>query len=73
MGILTRRQGDAYVITSDHTAEDLSRKHAPRRVRDTYQVWTGAEWSINMTEALTFDSLDNADDYVREHYAKVQV
>jgi hypothetical protein len=73
MGILTRRQGNEYVITSDHTAEDVSRKHAPRRLADVYQVWTGAGWSIDMAEAMKFESLEDADEYVREHYAKVRI
>jgi len=73
MGILTRRQGNDYVITSDHTADEASPKHAPRRLNDTYQVWTGAAWSSVMTEAMTFASLDDADEYVRAHYAKVRV
>ena len=73
MGILTRRQGNSYVITSDHTADEVSRTHAPRRLADVYQVWTGAAWSTNMTDAMQFNSLDDADDYVRANYAKVRV
>jgi len=73
MGILTRRQGADYVISSDHTAEDVVRKHAPRRMNEAYQVWTGTGWSATRTEALTFTSLDDADEYVRLHYLKVRV
>jgi hypothetical protein len=72
MGILTRRQGPSYVITSDHTADE-SKKHAPRRLADVYHVWTGATWSDNMADAMTFVSLDEADDYVRANYGKVRV
>ena len=73
MGILTRLQGKLYVITSDHTAEDASPKHAPRRLADVYQVWTGSGWSTDAGAAMTFETLDDADEYVRAHYAKVRV
>ena len=73
MGILTRRQGTAYVISSDHTADEAAKKHAAHRLNDVYQVWTGNGWSETMTEALLFDRMDDADEYVRAHYAKVRV
>jgi hypothetical protein len=72
MGILTRRQGNHYVISSDHTA-DVANKRAPRHLTDDYQVWTGKQWSANTTDALNFESLDEADEYVRANYAMVRV
>jgi hypothetical protein len=72
MGILTRRQGTHFVISSDHTAE-ASNKRAPRHLANDYQVWTGKRWSANMTDAMNFESLDDADEYVRANYALVRV
>ncbi len=72
MGILTRRQGKHFVISSDHTAE-ASAKRAPRHLNDDYQVWTGINWSANMADAMCFESLDEADEYVRANYALVRV
>jgi hypothetical protein len=71
MGILTRRQGDAFVITSDRTSDSTPTKQAPRRLSDTYQVWTGASWSTKMADGLSFASLEDADEYVRANFGKV--
>lgn len=71
MGILTRKQGGTFVISSDQNALDPSNKRAPRRLDEPYQVWTGVHWSINIDEALMFESLDDADEYVRANYSKV--
>jgi len=71
MGILTRPQGKQFVISSDHT-DEMSAKRAPRRLTEEYQVWTGAQWSMDMTDAMLFESLDDADDYVRSNYAKIR-
>ena len=71
MGILTRRQGEAYVITSDREAHDAPSKRAPRWLADSYRVWTGVEWSTNRSAALNFGSLEDADEYVRANYSKV--
>jgi hypothetical protein len=68
MGILTRRQGDLFVISSDQTAQLPATKRAPRHVNDICQVWSDGTWSINVEEAMTFASLDEADEYVRAHY-----
>ena len=71
MGILTRQLGIKYIITSDQMSGDVVTKRAPRFRADVYQVWTGAVWSADIAAALSFDSLDDADEYVRMHYAKV--
>jgi hypothetical protein len=71
MGILTRRQGDTYVITSDRTSDATPSKQAPRRLSDAYQVWTGASWSTNTADGISFSSLDDADEYVRANFGKV--
>lgn len=71
MGILTRKQGTKYVISSDRDLDHKTSKRAPRTASDVYQVWTGIEWSTNLSDALGFDSLDDADEYVRANYNKV--
>jgi len=71
MGILTRRQGESFVITSDRIAQEPQTKRAPARLNGVYQVWTGAHWSTNVDEAMNFASLDEADEYVRANYAQM--
>ncbi len=71
MGILTRRQGELFVISSDQTEPGLANKRPPRRVNDAYLVWTGDRWSTEPGEAILFASLDEADEYVRANYGKV--
>ncbi len=72
MGILTRKQGTGFVIGSDRSATDAPTTRAPKgRLSDSIAVWTGETWSPEMAEALTFDTLDAADEYVRANYAKV--
>ncbi len=71
MGILTRRQGDAFVITSDRPPGTDATKRAPSRLTDDYQVWDGAAWSASKSEALCFASLDAADEFVRANIAKM--
>ena len=71
MGILTRQQGDVFVITSDRSSDAAPTTRAPARLTDIYQVWTGARWSISKTDAISFASLAEADEYVRANSAKV--
>ncbi len=71
MGILTRQQDDAFVISSDKPAGSTSATRAPTRIVTDYEVWTGAEWSQNHAEAMQFSSLDDADEYVRANFARV--
>ena len=71
MGILTRKQGGTFVISSDHNPLDALGRRAARRLDEPYHVWTGANWSANNDDAMTFQSLDDADEYVRANYAKV--
>ena len=71
MGIMTRKQGTAFVITSDSCSATAPTVRAPKRQSDVYEVWTGERWSVAMEEAKLFDTLDHADEYVRANYAKV--
>lgn len=71
MGILTRKQDERFVVSSDHASRGATSRRAPRHLNEPYQVWTGLNWSPNVTEAVGFDSLDDADEYVRANYAKL--
>ncbi len=71
MGIMTRQQGDTFVITSDRAFGASPTARAPTRLTEVYEVWTGTCWSATREEAISFHSLDAADEYVRANYAKV--
>ena len=72
MGILTQQQGTKYVISSDRNSADAPTKHPPRgKPFATYEVWTGSTWSTAGSDATIFDSLNAADLYVKENYARL--
>ena len=72
MGVMARKSGEDFIITSDSVAGEAASHRAPkRRANETYQVWTGTGWSANATDAKTFPAIDAADEYVRANYAKV--
>jgi len=72
MGIMTRKSGTEYVISSDRSATDAPVNRAPKgRPSGNYEVWTGDAWSAEMTAAKTFGTLDDADEYVRANFKKV--
>jgi len=72
MGILTRKQGTGFVIGSDRGATDAPTTRPPNgRLSESIAVWTGETWSAVMNEAMTFDTLDEADEYVRANLSKV--
>jgi hypothetical protein len=72
MGILTRKQGTSFVIGSDRSLTDAPTTRPPTgRLSESIAVWTGENWSAVMTEAMTFETLDDADEYVRANYSKV--
>jgi hypothetical protein len=72
MGILTRKQGTGFVIGSDRNATDASTTRPPKGpLSDSIAVWTGETWSAVMNEAMTFETLDDADEYVRANFSKV--
>jgi len=72
MGILTLQQGEEYVITSDCSSTDVPSKRAPKRGPSaSYQVWTGDTWSPAKTDAMSFGTLDEADEYVRANYRRL--
>ena len=71
MGILTRQVGTKYVISSDRAIDGVTTKRAPRLRAEFFQVWTGTAWSVDVAEALVFESLDAADEYVKVNYPSV--
>jgi hypothetical protein len=63
MGILTLQQGERYVISSDRSMTDAPVNRPPKaKLSEDYQVWTGDAWSLVQTDAMTFDTLDDADE-----------
>jgi hypothetical protein len=72
MGILTLLQGQVYVISSDRSMTDAPiKKPLKSRPSGNYQVWAGDTWSLVKTDAMTFGSLDEADEYVRANYSRL--
>jgi hypothetical protein len=72
MGVMTRKSGESFIITSDRIAGELPSSRAPKkRASDVYQVWTDNGWSTTMTDAKIFTAMGAADEYVRANYARV--
>ena len=72
MGVMAREQGEFYVITSDRTLGDSPSKTAPKKPNDgIYQVWTGDEWSTDTSDAITFEAIEEADEYIRKNAGQV--
>jgi hypothetical protein len=72
MGILTLQQDGKYVISSDRGITDAPVSRPPKgKLSGDYQVWTGDKWSLVKTDATTFDTLDEADEYVKANYHRL--
>jgi hypothetical protein len=72
MGVMARKSGDNFIITSDRIEGELPSIRAPKKqMTDVYRVWTGIGWSATMTDAKPFAEIDAADEYVRANYALV--
>ncbi|HEX4145654.1 MAG TPA: hypothetical protein VHY91_19265 [Pirellulales bacterium] len=72
MGILTQQQGAKYVISSDRSQADAPTNRPPRgKPFATYEVWTGETWSVAVNDATFFDSLVDADQYVKDNYTRL--
>ena len=68
MGVMVREQGERFVITSDRRSGDSPSKVAPKKPNDgVFQVWTGNKWSTITADAITFEAIEEADDYIREN------
>jgi hypothetical protein len=72
MGILTLQQDGKYVISSDRSITDPPVNRPPKGGPSSdYQVWTGEHWSLVKTDASTFGTLDEADEYVKANYRRL--
>jgi hypothetical protein len=72
MGILTLQQDGKYVISSDRGMTDAPVNRPPKgKPSGDYGVWTGDSWSLAKSDAMTFDTLDAADEYVKANYRRL--
>ncbi len=72
MGVMPRKSGEKFIITSDRVAGELPSNRVPKkRPLEVFQVWTGQEWSATITDATFFTDIDVADEYIRANYARV--
>lgn len=72
MGIITRQLDGQFVIASDRSTGDARTNRPPKgKPSDTFEVWSGDAWSTEMSIAKKFETMDDADEYVRAHYQKV--
>ena len=73
MGVMPRKSGEHFIITSDRSAGELPSKSAPKKRMDddVLQVWTGSGWSTSHAAAAVFSGLDAADDYIRANFDRV--
>jgi hypothetical protein len=71
MGVMTRDQGERFVVTSDRILGEPKSIRAAKRLSGTYLVWTGDSWSSAMTDAKTFETAEAADDYIRANSDRV--
>ncbi|HJN11117.1 MAG TPA: hypothetical protein QF564_20685 [Pirellulaceae bacterium] len=73
MGVMPRKSGEKFIITSDRVAGELPSNRAPDKkpLDEVFQVWTGQGWSATITDAEVFTAIDVADEYIRANYARV--
>jgi len=72
MGILTLQQDGQFVISSDRVMTDSPVNRPPKgKPSDNYQVWTGDAWSAEHADAMTFRTMDAADEYVKANYQRL--
>ena len=73
MGIMTRKRGEKFLITSDRGLNDAPSKRAPKRLSNDCLFWAGEAWSVTLSDGVAFDTLDEADEYTRVNYARISV
>jgi hypothetical protein len=72
MGILTLQQDGKYVISSDRCVTDAPVNRPPKGKRSgDFEVWTGNSWTLLKSDAMTFSTLDEADEYVKANYRRL--
>lgn len=72
MGVMPRKSGEKVIITSDRVAGELPSSRIPKKTpHEVFQVWTGDGWSVTITDATFFTTVDVADEYIRANFARV--
>ena len=71
MGIMTRKRGEKFLITSDRSLNDTPSKRAPKRLSNDCLFWAGDAWSVTQSDGVVFDTLDEADEYVKANYTRL--
>ena len=72
MGVMPRKSGEKFIITSDRVAGELPSNSVPKKTPlEVFQVWNGQGWSATITDAEFFTAIDVADEYIRANYARV--
>ena len=71
MGVMPRKAGEKFIITSDRVVGELPNNRIPKQTSKLFQVWNGDGWSANLTDAKTFTESNGADEYIRENFARV--
>jgi hypothetical protein len=72
MGILTLQQDGKYIVSSDRSMTDAPVNRPPKgKPSGDYEVWTGNSWSSIKSDAMTFRTLDEADEYVKANYRRL--
>ena len=71
MGVMPRKLGEDFIITSDRVPGEHPSGRPPNRVAKAYQVWTGDGWSATLTDATTFSAIDGVEEYIRANFARV--
>ena len=72
MGVMPRKFGEQFMITSDRVAGELPSDRVPKKTPlEVFQVWTDRGWSATITDARLFTAIDVADEYIRANYALV--
>lgn len=72
MGVMPRKSGEKFIITSDRVAGELPSNRVPKKAPlEVFQVWTGEGWSPTITDATLFTAVDVADEYIRANFSRV--
>jgi hypothetical protein len=72
MGVMAREQGEFYVITSDRNWGYSPTTTPQKKPHDrVFQVWTGDKWSTTTSDAMTFEAIEEADEYIRENSGQI--
>jgi hypothetical protein len=72
MGVMAREQGEFYFNTPDRTLGYSPTQPPQKKPHDrVFQVWTGDKWSTTTSDAMTFEAIEEADEYIRENSGQI--